>query len=239
MKTLKVLAAIGALLVLANSQSKADPVTNILLTAGLPDLTGSFMDVTYNYNPGTGIGAFMASGWTSDYSISDGNGGVTNIGVSVLDYYILSATINYNAGNPTLTGGMLTINGAVNGDGNETAVPLLTANLVTGAAGTAFGYGDGDNNLFQFRFTVTGGSLEGAFGGSGAAGGVILDAWFNASSGDNPFTGSWNSNFDSNGSQVGDIDSFAVPEPGTLALTICGLTGLLVMRRRSAMKSTG
>jgi hypothetical protein len=27
-----------------------------------------------------------------------------------------------------------------------------------------------------------------------------------------------------------------VPEPGTIALMVCGLTGLLVMRRRSAMK---
>jgi hypothetical protein len=30
-----------------------------------------------------------------------------------------------------------------------------------------------------------------------------------------------------------------VPEPGTFALMACGLTGLLVMRRRSAMKSAG
>ena len=31
----------------------------------------------------------------------------------------------------------------------------------------------------------------------------------------------------------------SVPEPGTFALMVCGLTGLLVMRRRSAMKSAG
>ena len=30
-----------------------------------------------------------------------------------------------------------------------------------------------------------------------------------------------------------------VPEPGTFALMVCGLTSLLVMRRRSAMKSAG
>ena len=30
-----------------------------------------------------------------------------------------------------------------------------------------------------------------------------------------------------------------VPEPGTFALMVCGLTGLLFMRRRSAMKSAG
>jgi hypothetical protein len=33
--------------------------------------------------------------------------------------------------------------------------------------------------------------------------------------------------------------SISVPEPGTFALMVCGLTGLLVMRRRSAMKSAG
>ena len=33
--------------------------------------------------------------------------------------------------------------------------------------------------------------------------------------------------------------SLSVPEPGTFALMVCGLTGLLVMRRRSAMKSAG
>ena len=33
--------------------------------------------------------------------------------------------------------------------------------------------------------------------------------------------------------------SISVPEPGAFALMVCGLTGLLVMRRRSAMKSAG
>jgi hypothetical protein len=34
-------------------------------------------------------------------------------------------------------------------------------------------------------------------------------------------------------------DYAPVPEPGTFALMVCGLTGLLVMRRRFAMKSAG
>ncbi|MGA2785903.1 MAG: hypothetical protein ABSF60_00100 [Verrucomicrobiota bacterium] len=234
MKTLKILTAIGALLVLAISQSMAGPATDIIFPSNpvpLPDLTGSFMDVTYSYNAGTGTGAFLASGWTTDYNISDGNGGATDVGVSIPDSYILSATINYNAGNPILTGGTLTINGAV-GDG-DTSVTLLTANLVTGAAGTAFGYGDGNNNLFQFRFNATGGSLESAFGGSVAAGGIILDAWFDASSGDHLFTGLWNSSFDSNGSSVGDIDCFTVPEPTTAGCFLLGLGALACGRHSS------
>ena len=230
MKTLKTLAVIGALLVLANLQSKAVPAPPYLVFPNqpLPDLTGTYMDVTYNYSAGTGIGSFVASGWTTDYSISDGSGGVTDVGVLVPDSYILSATINNNTGHPVLTDGTLTINGAV-GDG-DTSVTLLTADLVTGAPGTAFGYGYG-GNLFQFRFTVTGGSLEDAFGGNDAAGGVILDAWFDASSGDNPFTGSWTSNFDSNGSNVGDIDCFAVPEPTTAGCFLLGLGALACFRR--------
>ena len=215
MKILKTLAVIGTLLVLANSQSQARPApTNITLTEGWPDLAGGTMDVTYN----AVSGAFVASGWTMDYNISDGNGGPTDVGVSVTDSYILSATIN-NSG--VLTGGTLTINGAV-GDG-DTSVTLLTANLVTGSAGTAFGYGDGNNNIFQFRFTVTGGTLENDFGGAGTAGGVILDAWFASNPGNQPFTGSFNNNAGTPGDGNGDINSFTVPEPTTAGCFLLGL----------------
>jgi hypothetical protein len=222
---IKILPVIGALLVLANSQSMAIPAPMpkpILLTEGLPDLTGSYMDVSYD----AGSSAFLASGWTTAYNISDGHGGATDVGVSQVDSYILSATINNSGG---LTGGTLTINGAV-GDG-DTSVTLLTANLVTGAAGTAFGYGDGNNNIFQFRFDVSGGTLADDFGGTGTAGGVTLAAWFDASSGDHPFTGSWYSNFDSNGSSVGDIDCFSVPEPTTTACFLLGLGALVCIQR--------
>jgi hypothetical protein len=36
-----------------------------------------------------------------------------------------------------------------------------------------------------------------------------------------------------------DLMPSTVPEPGTFALIVFGLTGLLVMGRRSAMKSAG
>ena len=227
---IKILPVIGALLVLASSPSQAIPRSDITLNPGLPDLTGSLMGVSYD----AGSSAFLASGWTSDYNISDGNGGVTPVGVSVTDSYILLATINNSR---VLTGGTLTINGAVNGDGNAIAVPLLTADLVTGSAGTAFGFGDGGNELFQFRFTVTGGSLESAFGGSGAAGGIILNAWFSGNAGDdNPFTGSWTSSFDnlSDGDPYtgnGDINCFTVPEPTTTACFLLGLGALVCIQR--------
>jgi hypothetical protein len=219
---IKILAAIGALSLMASSQFMATARADITLNPGLPDLTGSFMDVSYN----AGSSAFLASGWTTDYNISDGHGGATDVGVSQIDSYILSATINNSR---VLTGGTLTINGAV-GDG-DTSVTLLTADLITGSAGLAFGYGDGNNNIFQFRFDVSGGTLADDFGGTGTAGGVILAAMFDASSGDHPFTGSWNSNFDSNGSSVGDIDCFSVPEPTTTACFLLGLGALVCIQR--------
>ncbi len=227
MKTLKIITLMSVLSVGAILRSAAN--TDIIFPsspAPLPDLTGSYMDSGYD----AGSGAFLVTGWTTDYNISDGHGGATDVGVSVLDAYTLSATIN-NSG--VLTGGTITIDGAV-GNGN-TSVTLLTANLVTGAAGTAFGYGDGGNNLFQFRFNVTGGTLASAFGGTGAAGGVILDAWFDPT-GDNPFTGSWAGSFDSHGSQVGAIDCFAVPEPSSGLLLSVG--GALLMGAYRCRRNT-
>jgi hypothetical protein len=230
---IKILAAIGALLVLASSQSQAQLVpTDIIFPSNpvpLPDLTGSLMDVTYNAVGG----AFVASGWTTDYSISDGYGGATDVGVSVTDSYILSATIN-NSG--VLTGGTLTINGAV-GDG-DTSVTLLTADLVPGSAGTAFGYGDGNNDIFQFRFNVSGGTLADDFGGTGTAGGVILAAMFASNPGNQPFTGSFNNNGGTPGNGSGDIDCFTVPEPTTTACFLLGLGALVCIQRLNQKRSS-
>jgi hypothetical protein len=221
---IKILPVIGALLVLANSQSQANTATttDITLNPSLPDLTGSYMDVSYD----AGSSAFLASGWTTAYNISDGHGGATDVGVSQVDSYILSATIN-NSG--VLTGGTLTINGAV-GDG-DTSVTLLTADLITGSAGLAFGYGDGGNNIFQFRFDVSGGTLADDFGGTGTAGGVILDARFASNPGNQLFTGSFNNNGGTPGNGSGDIDSFSVPEPTTTACFLLGLGALVCIQR--------
>jgi len=219
MKTLRLLVLFGVFSLVASSQSKA--ATDILLYEGLPDLTGEFMAVTYNHT----TDAFYASGLTSDYNTSGGD-----VGVTTLDSYILSATIS-NSGN--LTVGTLTINGGVGGGPDET--PLLYCNLTTGPAGTAFGYGDGGGEIFQFLFKVSSGYLANAFGGSGANGGIILSVPWDSSHGDVAFNNStaFNSNFNNSYSANGVINSFApVPEPSSISLVLVGGVLCLVARRR-------
>jgi len=226
-KALKILALIGITSLLANLQSRA--ATDLHLTEGQPDLAGGTpgMDVTYD----VGTGAFSSSGYTFDYVDASGNDYANNNDI-VPGIYTLSATIN-NSG-VLLPGGTLSIYGDINPAGDGSTL-LLSGNLVNGSAGTAFGYGDNVNDQFQFLFKVSGGSLESAFGGNGATGGIILEAAFNLNSGsDHPFTGSWTSSFDNldsagdPGSGNGLINSFSmVPEPSSFLLVLVG-SGLLV-----------
>ena len=121
-----------------------------------------------------------------------------------------------------LSAGTLTIDGDI-GAGVTT---LLTGNL------NAVGSDDNGGDIFEFRFTVTGGDpvVVNDFGGVGASnGGVILTAFFG--DGDVPFTGSWTSDFNNSGTGSGVADStlVAVPEPSTCGLLLAGLAGLLAV----------
>src|SRR5581483_3297894 len=217
MKSYGLFSCLAGLSVLAASPLVA---ADLPLSPSTPDFTGSFVGVTYN----SSTMALQASGLTSDYE--GGSGPWMDFGP-----YTLTATIT-SAG--ILTGGTLTIDGAV-GSGPDPDT-LLTASLVTGASGTAFGYGDGGNQIFQFKFQVSGGEapIVNDFGGLGALGGIILDAKFNGSSGDHPFTGSWTGSFDSSMTQNGTMDSFSVsatPEPSSLALLALAGIGCVVAAR--------
>ncbi len=230
MKTLRLLVLFGLVSLLANSQAKAGPTDlPALNNEGLPDLTGSYMDVTYNAT----THAFVASGWTTDYNIPPAPG--TDISVTP-DSYTLSATISN--GGVLASGGTLDIYGDV-GSGDTL---LLSGSLTPGAAGAAFGYGDVGNEVFQFLFTASGGSLESAFGGPSAQGGIVVDAAFDLTPGDSPFTGSWASSFNNNGGTPGygggDINSFMmVPEPSSILLVSAGILCMVARRRLNAPRA--
>jgi hypothetical protein len=233
MKTIKILALIFASSLLLHSQSKAADLT--FTNQGKPDLTGQYVDMNYQTN----TSLFQAIGFSTFYTDKNTNG------FSIYDEasynYTLTAYIT-SAG--LLTNGTISISGdpigfaggGPSGYGYDTN--LLTGTLVTGASGVAFGYGDLGNQVFQFRFDVTGGILASAFGGIGAPGGIIFTAYFDSSDGDHPFTGIWTKNFDSNGSENGDIDTFAVPEPSpTLLMLVAG--GVCAMMHRCRRNKSG
>ena len=168
-----------------------------------PDIASAFIDVTYN----AGTDLFSASGFALTFN-DDG----LNPNISITNgSFNLNATGNGSGG---ATAGSITIGGTIPGNGS----PLLTGNL---AGGTNFGFLNAGGDLFEFLFTVTGGSLANSFyGGLGATFGVILDANFGAGG----FTGNWNSNFNNNGGQPGFgqgvADTATVPTPGVVSLLL-------------------
>lgn len=172
----------------------------------------SFTSVSYTTNDGL----FQAIGYTTSYE----NGSVTVVdsGTNSLTATITSAGI--------LTSGALTIQGDI-GSGVET---LLTGTLSTGPSGPggAFGYNDagydnGVGNIFEFLFTVTNGvpAIVSDFGGLGATGGVILNAYFE--NGGTAFDGTWMNDFSNDGvSGVSDTFLLTIPEPSSLLLVLFG-----------------
>lgn len=222
MKILRILVLFGLVSLLANSQAKAAGTDLSIVppqTGPYPDLADGYVNVTYS----SGSGDFVAQGWTQTYWDPIGN--EFDVASSPDDPdYTLNATIT---GAGVLTGGTLTINGDI-GSGEEL---LLTGSLTPGAAGTAFGYGDGGNEIFQFLFTVTGGAEAGAFGGSG---------WVDLYGGtwDTSFT-SWTSDFSST-SYDGNMDTYkinSVPEPSSILLVLAGVLGMVARRRLSATRA--
>jgi len=202
--------------------------------SGLPDLTGSDVKVTYTNS----TELFSAIGLLSDYT-TNASGAPGNTLTPYSSSNTLTATIT---GSGVLTSGSFTIWGNVTNSSGPNQL-LLSGNLITGAAGTAYGYGGDGDNLFQFLFTVTGGSLARAFGGDGSPneiqGGINLDASFGSQ---NEFTGSWSGNFNNlyQNSYLGsEIDTFVVPEPRASLFALgaaCSLVFVYARRRSIARR---
>lgn len=192
------------------------------------DIYANFADVIYTASSDRFLA--LAGSVSIDYdNVGSPDYDLVDDGVSQIPDFRLDIRVNDSG---TLTGGApggpdLVITGAIDFDGSgdmnggESFDTLLTGDVL------AFGYqGTSPFRVFDFIFSVTGGTQAASFGGLGAQVGVILDA-VNYTT---PFTGSFNSNF--NGGGLGNADTFApVPEPSTLLLLVTGVGMTLLVRR--------
>jgi hypothetical protein len=227
MKSIQVVALVGAFSLLISTQSPATQLDLVPVNGGA-DFSAWTMGVTYSDQ------TFQAIAGPTGESILEYNHNF----LDPVDFYgdfALTATIT-PAG--VLTAGSLTVNGDI-GSGQQT---LLTADLNTGADGIAFGShldpsSPNSATIFEFRFTVTGGdpTIVSDFGGNG---GLILSAYFDSGVGDTPFTGSWTSDFSNNSSKDAYADTMmVVPEPSSLLLLLVGgvmCAATLRVRRKRA-----
>lgn len=187
------------------------------LTQQPPDITMNFCYVSYS--AGTGQLSVAGDPVTIDYDgtappdydiIDDG----AQLPVFQISIYVGSDGKLVDAMPSTLL-----ISGQIDKPG-EVFETLLTGSV------TEFGYDpNSPNRVFEFVFSVTGGSLAGEFG---PYVGVILDA--GAYQSGKAFAGSFSADFANTG--LGVADAFPVPEPATGALLLVGLAGVVIRRRR-------
>ncbi|HUI08298.1 MAG TPA: PEP-CTERM sorting domain-containing protein [Verrucomicrobiae bacterium] len=182
----------------------------------LPDHPDFYaIDIGVNYTASTT--KFEAIGTTDTYiDLSNTPNWIGDLPAS----YNLTAYIT-SAGE--LTNGTVTIQGDT--DYDEIAETLLTGNLTTGFEGSAFGATSTGDAVFEFLFTVTGGSYANDFGGIGASGGIVLSP-----DGGSTFTDTWTSDFTNGGH--GYVDNAPVPEPSSLLLLVLGAAMCVATHRR-------
>lgn len=173
------------------------------LTQSAPDITSDFVSVSYSASTDT----FTADGFAGYIDLN-------NLPPPE-DLYIDNGVFHISAivdSDGVMQSGTISILGGVVGSpGSGT---LLTGTLAD------FGFQDAGGNLFDFVFQVTGGDLASMFGPQI---GVNLNA---VNSG---FAGTFKTSF-ANSGESGYSDTFAVPEPATLALLLAA--GAMAMRRR-------
>jgi hypothetical protein len=195
----------------AGAAGSADAALLNLSLLPVPDITSGFIDVSYNASSD----AFSAQGFA--FSMTDSpNRTITN------GTFNLSAIVD-SAG--MATSGTITIGGTI--PAIPAGTPLLTGTL------TAFGFQTGGGSIFEFLFSVTGGSLAtpAYFGNSGVGVfGVILNA-----SGAT-FNGNWGQSFNNNGGIPGFGNGVAdtAPIPAPVVAAPFAIAGFFAGRRRRA-----
>lgn len=199
------------------SPATAAPLGLSLEDAPAPDMIASFVQVNYS----AGSDSLTANGTVTtlrnaDNSVSGVTGGT----------FAISATID---GSGAASAATLTINGTISGGpDNGDSSPLLTGTL------SQFGFsedsGGGEGGLFEFLFTVTGGSLSDRYGDEAA---VVLDSAL-----DSFVVSWWASDFNNTsalqylGAQADTGTLQSVPEPATLTLLALGGIAMTIARRR-------
>lgn len=143
----------------------------------------------------------------------------------------LSLTMTIDQGTGLPTGGSVSITGNI---------PALGANsgvLLTGTIGTTanyFGYPAANNDIFEFRFDITGGDLANYYGnpGTGRQAGMIVDGNFTGGIGAVAFDGDFNSDFrNASGTSLNGVADTFVPEPASFAVVSISVLTLLAGSR--------
>jgi hypothetical protein len=192
------------------------------------DFSSSQLSISYTYSGGVGV--FTATGTGDAYtsgSLSPGTHGAYNA-TGFTGSYSLTADIADVSGNWEVTGGSVTIDGALAGNGSSSDL-LLSAQLKTGL--NTFGYGATGTKEFDFLFTVTGGNssiLADFFGPNTGQGAIIFGT--GAYKGGEAYNGDLTHGFANTGE--GTADTF-VPEPAAypLAAAVAALLGAVLAGR--------
>lgn len=201
----RIVSAVIILSALANVAGAAP----LNLTPTKPDIFSSGISVSYN----AATDSFLAMGFAEELV----DQALVHWGITGAQGFSISAIVD---GAGAGMSGSLSITGDIAGLGAST--PLLTGSL------TNFGFPNTGDEPLEFVFTVTGGSLAtpALYGTPGlpSAIGVILSQ-----------TGSnfvnWNTDWDNSANFLGSVaDSFAIPEPASIAFMALGMS---LIRRRT------
>lgn len=183
-----------------------------------PDITSGLIDIEYIASSG----AFTADGLPFMYY-----GPPLPDGAITPGFFDLDATIS--ASGVASSGSLLITGTTLGGSGTGVFGDLLTGDLLD------FGFApDGSSGapIFEFLFAVTGGQLESDFDVLGATIGVIL------TSGDTSFPGGFGADYSLNSHDFATSNTFIpMPEPASVFLTLVGLAGIVIRKRRAVIRS--